>query len=297
MLYFYPAKNFTMIRITPKVCLTCCFFPFFAVHAQEPAGLSAMPSAVAAAYAADRQQAFAFTVNPAALSGIRSFSGGFYAEQRFLLREVQLFRFALARPTRAGNFGLSLTHDRIAAFQGSGLSIAYARPVGSVMDLGILFRYNTQKIREYDNAQAFTAVMGMRWKLGQRVYGGIVLDNPLRSGWSDRGEKLPATYTSGWGFSFSPQCRMVTELVKTEGQPLLALVGISYDPADRLVLEAGVRSGVSGWYVGAGVRWRQWEAHSLLNWHPQLGFSPALTLLFRSPEKQSFPSADLAIQY
>ncbi len=61
-------------------------------------------------YSSQSADVFSFTGNQAALAALKKFSGGVYAERRFLLEELSQYAAAFVVPTSSGNFGLQANY-------------------------------------------------------------------------------------------------------------------------------------------------------------------------------------------
>lgn len=90
---------------------------------------------------------FSFTSNQAALAGAKFAAVGVYGERRFMLEETSLYGLALALPTKnLGNFGVMVNYSGFSNFNENKAGLAYARSLGSKVDIGIQFNYYGYRI-------------------------------------------------------------------------------------------------------------------------------------------------------
>ena len=73
---------------------------------------------------------------------MKNASAGVYGERRFLLDELSLYQLAIAVPTNSGNFGVKAGYYGFSDYNESQMGLAYARKLGSKVDIGVQFNYN-----------------------------------------------------------------------------------------------------------------------------------------------------------
>ncbi len=265
-----------MKRITPLLCTILMHLPFVKNYAQP----TAQPCLGATAYNPARADAFAFTINPAALASLQKTMAGIYVEQPFLIQQAGFYRAVSAFTVKKEHFGLRADQSGIPAFRETRLGAAYGRSLGRVLDAGLLFEYAGYRLRGYGTAMAVTAGVGLIWHGNEKVHGGISLYNPVRVPWRPTGERMPAIYRVGVGYAASGRFYIHTELIKEEEKPVDILAGVQYSIAPGITLCAGLRSGLSSIYAGGSIGWSHFRALLSVSHHPELGISPGIALLY-----------------
>lgn len=232
-------------------------------------------------YSTQFKDAFSFSANAAALAGVKKFSAGVYSERRFMLQELSAYSFAAALPTSNGSFGLRGDYAGGQLYKEMDLGFAYARKLGSKVDVGVQFDYFAVNSSGYGAASAITFNGGAIFQLTDVVQTGVHVYNPvgMRLGKSGE-EKLPSIYAAGIGYDASPQLFIGAEARKVEDQPLTINAGLQYVFADKLVARGGISSATSVYYIGFGVQLKSLRVDATASFHPYLGVSPGLMLIY-----------------
>ncbi|MEO6489828.1 MAG: hypothetical protein ABIO04_07820 [Ferruginibacter sp.] len=245
-----------------------------------------MPYLNLGAYSKQQADVFSFTGNQAALASLKDISAGVYGERRFLLSENSLYSVAAAIPTSLGNFGLQVNYAGFKNFNESKIGLAYGRSLGSKVDIGIQFNYYGYKIPSYGNASTFNFEAGAIVHFSEKFNGGVHIYNPIAGKLGKSGdEKLAAAYKLGLGYDASDNFYVSAEVIKEEDIPVNVIGGVQYRFKKQFFARAGFLSETSGGYAGVGVAWKDLRVDISANYHPQLGFSPGLLLIFNFKKK------------
>lgn len=234
-------------------------------------------------YSSQFKDAFSFRANAASLAGVKNFSAGIYSERRFLLQELSSYSFAAALPTSTGNFGISGDYSGGSIYNETRLGLAYARRLGSKVDVGLQFHYFSMKAASYSSASAITFNAGAIFHITEQVQTGLHIYNPAGMKLGTE-EKLPSVYAAGIGYDASPQLFIGAEVQKTEDQPLTVNAGLQYVFADKLIARGGISSATSVYYIGFGVQLKSLRVDATASFHPYLGVTPGLLLLYAPPK-------------
>ena len=89
------------------------------------------------AYSINHVDVFSFSSNQAALAQIRNPAIGVYGEKRFLLDAANMYSAVVVLPTKQGNFGIQVDYFGFKNYNESQIGFAYARNLGSRLDVGI----------------------------------------------------------------------------------------------------------------------------------------------------------------
>ena len=239
-----------------------------------------MPYISLGAYSTKQSDPFSFTNNQAALAQVKSAGAGIYGERRFLLADNSIYGSALVLPTKMGNFGLQTNYAGFKNFTENKVGLAYARSLGSKVDVGIQFNYYGYRIPAYRNAASVNFEIGAIVHLTDKLNAGIHVYNPVGGKLGKQGEeKLASAYKFGIGYDASDNFYVSTELVKEEDKPVNVTGGIQYHFLKQFFARAGFISETGGGFAGAGVGWKNLRLDVSASYHPQLGFSPGLLLI------------------
>ncbi len=239
------------------------------------------------AYSRNHIDAFSFTANQASLAGIKHPSAGVYGERRFMLDATTMYSAVVVVPTAKGNFGLQADYFGFKNYNESQLGLAYARSLGSKVDLGIKFNYYSVKIPVYGSGSNINFEIGTILHLTEKLHAGIHAYNPVGGKFSKNSEeKLAAIYTFGLGYEPSENFLITTEISKEENQAVSITGALQYNFLKQFFARLGVESETGNAFGGAGISWKSFRLDINAAYHPQLGFSPGLLLILNLNKKQ-----------
>ena len=262
------------------------FFDTF-LHAQALRRPLAAPYIGLGAYSINHIDAFSFTSNQAALAQPKSTAIGVYGERRFLLAETNMYSAVGVLPTKQGNFGFQADYFGFKNYNESQLGIAYARSLGSKLDIGVKFNYYSYRIPGYQNSSAVNFEIGAIAHLTEQLHAGIHFYNPVGGTLSKtNNEKLGSIYKFGLGYEPSENFLVSIEIVKQENLPVNVNAGVQYNFAKQFFARAGIASENESPYGGAGISWSNIRVDLSASYHPQLGYSPGLMLIVNFKSKE-----------
>ncbi|MGQ0740456.1 MAG: hypothetical protein ACT4OJ_15510 [Bacteroidota bacterium] len=234
------------------------------------------------AYSINHVDVFSFTSNQASLAQLKNPAAGVYGERRFMLSELNSYTAAIGLPTRSGNFGLKANYFGFSDYNETQLGLAFARKLGNKVDVGAQFNYNGISISSgYGNSSAISFELGTVLHISERLQVGIHANNPVGGKFGKNGEEeILSVYTLGFGYDASEKFFVSAEIVKEEDRPVNVNAGIQYKFIPQLMARAGMSSGTSSAWLGLGLTIKSFRLDVTTNYHPQLGITPGLLLLF-----------------
>ena len=239
------------------------------------------------AYSINHVDAFSFTSNQAALAQIKNSAAGIYAEKRFLLSSTNMYSAIAVLSTKQGNFGLQADYFGYKNYNESQIGLAYARSLGSKLDIGIKFNYYGFRIPAYGNSSVVNFELGAIAHLSEKLHAGIHAYNPVGGKLSKTdNEKLSSIYKFGIGYEASDKFFVSTEIIKEEDQPVNVDVGVQYNFMKQFFVRAGTSTETTNSYVGAGISWKNFRLDISGSYHQQLGFTPGLMLIVNFNNKE-----------
>lgn len=225
---------------------------------------------------------FSYTSNQASLSQIKTGAIGVLSERRFMLKELTRYCAAVATPTKLGGVALGMDFTGSKDFSQSKLGLAYGRSLGEKAGLGIQFNYARVHISGYGDAGSISVELGCLLHLTEKLHGGCHVYNPFGWGFGAHSEeKLPSVYTFGLGYEVSEQLLIHSIIEKEGGRKVNVNLALHYAMAEQFFLRGGISSGEGFSFAGAGLLWKNFRTDLCASWHPRLGFSPSLLLVFR----------------
>lgn len=240
------------------------------------------------AYSINHVDVFSFTNNQASLAQMKNASAGVYGERRFMLNELSLYQLAIAVPTNSGNFGVKLGYYGFSDYNESQIGLAYARKLGSKMDIGVQFDYNDIQLNGYGNSSAINFEIGTVFHLTDKLHAGVHAYNPVGGKYGKNyEEKLASIYTVGLGYEASDKFFVSAEIEKEENQPVNVNAGMQYKFLPQLMARVGIATNTSNAYAGIGLFLKTFRLDAVVSYHPQLGITPGLLLIYDFKKKQN----------
>ena len=239
------------------------------------------------AYSLHHVDIFSVAENVASLAEIKDPAVGVYGEKRFLLAETNMYSAIVAVPTKEGNFAFQADYFGFKNYNESQLGIAYARNVGSKLDLGIKFNYYSFRIPGYESPSTVNFEIGAVVHLGDKVNAGLHVYNPVGGHLSKTSnDKLSSVYSFGLGYEASENFLISAELIKTEDSPINLDAAVQYDFAKKFFARFGLATENETPFGGAGVSWDNFRVDVSASYHPQLGLTPGLQFIMNLKAKQ-----------
>ena len=246
--------------------------------------LSARYTAIGA-YSKNFTDAFSGAGNQAALAQIKEATAGMYGERRFMLKELSNYAAAIALPSKLGGFGLAARYFGGSNFNTSQIGLGYGRKLSDKIDIGVQFNYNMIQLAGYGSSSTVNFEAGTILHLTDKMHIGIHVYNPAGGKFGKgNGEKLASVYTSGIGYEASAAFFVSAEISKEEDQPVNINAGMQYIFAGRFFTRLGVAAATGSYFFGLGLQWKTCRVDAATAWQAQLGFTPAIMLLFNFHE-------------
>lgn len=244
-----------------------------------------MPYLNLSAYSAKQTDPFSFTGNQAALAKATTGGIGVYGERRFLLADNSVYAVAATIPTKLGSFGIQVNYAGFQNFNEQKAGLAYGKSLGDKVDIGIQFNYYGYKIPAYQNGSAVNFEGGAIFHISEKLNAGVHVYNPVGGTVDKRNdEKLATVYKFGLGYDASENFYVSSEIVKEQNQPVNVTGGFQYRFQKQFFAKAGFRSDNSTGYGGIGFLYENLRIDVAASFHPQLGISPAILLVYNFKE-------------
>lgn len=240
------------------------------------------------AYSIRHTDIFSFTANQAALAQLQQAAVALYAEQRFMLKELNNITAAVGIKTNSGNIGMKANYYGNPDYNELQLGLAYGRKLGAKVDIGAQFNFNNIAISSgYGSAAAISVDIGTVWHISERLHTGLHVANPVEGKLGKtKQEKLASVYTIGFGFDASEKLMCSAEIQKEENQPVNVNAGIQYKFVKQVLVRIGISSVTSSGWFGAGLFLKTFRVDFTASYHPQLGITPGILLLYQLKKKK-----------
>ncbi len=269
-------KTFFHFAVAATAGMSC----FSEIMAQQPRAAIQQPYTTLVTYSKAQSDAFSFTGNQAVLAKLKNDGAGIFSERRFLLSEAGFYALAAAFGTAAGNVGLQMNYTGSADFNEQKMGFAYAKNLGSKIDVGSQFDYYSYSIRGYKKSATVNVEIGMMLHLSSKLNAGVQLINPVNKPRNKEVKKSPAAvYKTGFGYDVSEEFFLTAGFIKEEDAPVNFTGGFQYHFQQQFFVRAGFSSDTGSGYAGAGLVWNKLRLDVTGGFHPKLGFSPGILLM------------------
>lgn len=260
------------------VVLLFTFFQTMAQTVRQP--LSSLYPGIGA-YSKNVADPFSMIVNPASISNLKVAGAGVYSERRFLLNALTQYTAVAGFKTSSGNFGVQADYFGYNNYNESQLGLGYGRSLGSKVDVGVKFNYYNLRLTTYGSASTFNFEAGVVMHLSDKLHAGFSVFNPVGGELNkETKEKIAAVYRGGFGYEASDRFFITAEIIKEENKNVGVNAAFQYAFIKQLFLRGGINTLNSQPFVGVGLKLGQMRIDFATNYHPQLGISPAVMLLF-----------------
>lgn len=240
------------------------------------------------AYSLNHVDVFSFNNNQASLAQAKNISAGVYGERRFMLDELSFYQLAIGVPSKSGNFGVKAGYFGFSEYNESQIGLAYARKLGTKLDVGVQFNYNGVQVSGYGNASAVNFEIGTILHLTDKLNAGVHAYNPVGGRFGKNAEeKLASVYTIGLGYEASDKFFVGAEIEKEENQVVNINAGMQYRFLPQVMARAGIATNTSNIYAGVGLFLKTFRIDVVASYHPQLGITPGLLLIYSSSKKKT----------
>jgi hypothetical protein len=235
-----------------------------------------------AGISAGLEDAWAVMNNPAGMARYSYFSLVSGIEQRFLMKELGQYSFAITYPVDKGCLGFSAAFSGYSSFIDQKLCISYGRLFGKNFLSGLSLVYTFQKAG--DDSRAIHQVsyeIGAIVLLSQKISFAFTAFNPFQLYYhSGSYASLPSIIEMGLSFRYSPSLMIHLELEKDLDLPPLVKIGIEYIFNDLVALRGGIKGFPASYSFGAAFRNRQFLFEIASCYHQYLGFTPGITFQY-----------------
>lgn len=229
---------------------------------------------------------WAISHNQAGLARLTDPAGGFYFENRYLVKEMGLGVAAFALPTTSGVFGLSLSYFGYSQYHESKIGLAYAKSFGEKLSAGAQFNYMYTFVGgDYDNATGnVTIEAGVIYELLPNLNIGAHIFNPTRAKLASvddlYDEYIPTIFRFGMAYHFSDKVLLSLETEKDIDRKPVFKAGIEYQLAGQFYIRGGVGTNPTQNAFGFGFQTGSLTIDLSTSFHYVLGYSPQASIKF-----------------
>lgn len=216
--------------------------------------------------------------NQAGLANLDSMSFGVFAENRFLLTDLNLYALAFALPTKSGTFGIGASYFGNGGYNETKIGLAYGRKLFESLSIGAEFDFLALAIEDNGSKATFTFGLGIQYQINSLIAVGGHIYNPIRQNLTDQSvDKLPAILKIGLAFTPSEKAMFALEAEHNMDKNTMFKAGFEYQVVEKLYLRAGFNTNPTAFTFGVGLHLKSFDIDIAGGFHPVLGYSPAMS--------------------
>jgi hypothetical protein len=237
---------------------------------------------------------FSTTTNQAGLAFMNEFAFGIYSDRKFVSAQTNNFNVAIAMPfgQKIGAFGLSVNYYGFRLYNETKMGLAYARKFGEKFSAGIQFDYLRFFIQENGQKNIFTLEAGFQYRPWKMLTFGAHIYNPIPYKMDKVfDERLPTIVKVGLGYEPSPKVLIAAEYQQDINHRPQFKGGAEYRPMKYLNIRAGVQTTPFSVSLGVGTAVKGFRLDAGSNYHPVIGFTPQLSVIYGFVPKKKNQSA------
>jgi hypothetical protein len=220
--------------------------------------------------------------NPAGMAFCENTSAAFYYENRFLVRSMAQQTGAFTLRTRYGTLGATLGYTGDALYHSLNSGLGFALKLGNRFAAGIRLDYlSTALGEEYGKRSNVTFDAGIQLKITEKLAFGVQVCNPFEVKLADyAGERIPSVYRAGFAYTLSDRLIFAAEVHKTSGFAAGLRTGAECRISKSVYARIGLCTAPVRYTFGFGTLLKQFRIDISSAFHPQLGYSPQVSLSY-----------------
>jgi len=226
--------------------------------------------------------------NEAGLSGINRFEVAAYAENRYLIKDLDFIALSIAIPSSLGTLGLSILSIGTTGYYETKAGISYGKKFGKTFSAGIQINYYQFSFQENkENDHQLSCHLSINTEINSHLLISSRITNPVSFFQKKENyEPLQPKFSLGSKVNFSENFIWLLQLDKDLEQYFNLKTGFEYNPIKQLSLRVGVFTNPFCYSFGIGLFMGRFSIDCGSIFHQQLGISPSISLKYSSKAKK-----------
>lgn len=252
------------------------------IHAQSLTSPVGAASVASGNTSLTRKEFWSVFNNQAAMAWNQQAGAGIFAENRFLIPDMNRIAAGIILPIKRVVLGFTADQSGGQAYAETKAGLSAALKLGNHISAGLQLDYFHMKIPEgYNNHYLITFEGGLYADITEQINFGIHIFNPLRSKWNQTEERMPACIRGGISYQAEPSLSIYLEANKSTALPVILSAGAEYRYKQVFILRAGITNGLSKYCFGIGVVRKNLRIDLASSVHSWLGFSPHVSITYQ----------------
>ena len=220
---------------------------------------------------------------------MKEISAGVSFENRFLISALSSRLAGFVLPTGGGSFGLSYRAFGYSQYNESVIGIAYGKKLAEKISAGIQLDYVSLQLPDIYGKKGFiTFEAGVQAVPLENLTLGFHLFNPLRQDLTGyAGEMYNSNTSFGAQYTFSEKVTGMMEIYKESSYRPSFRSGIEYHVVKPVYIRAGMTTQPFQNSFGFGFEYKTFRIDLASLYHPVLGYTPSVSLIWKAPEKNT----------
>lgn len=274
------------------------FFIANSFAGNDPTLMGANTISLGRAFTGVRGNLWALSYNPAGITGLKNTEVGFFAEQRFAMKELTYGGVAFAMPFKDKHYiGAEMGSFGYSNYKENKFSFTYATTILNFLNIGTKLNVANVNIPGQGSGTPFWLDIGMNVAVMKGLTFGVSGFNVNQAKLKTQYERenMPTVLTAGVSYLPSDKLMIVADVQKSSTLDGVSLRGgIQYAIAKGFTARAGATSKPTSLNFGAGWQWKQKITIDVAaSVHETLGFTPSFSLSWKFGKKPSVEEGEV----
>ena len=221
----------------------------------------------------------AYLENCSLLSEITKPKISLFAENKFMIKELQSFNLNVAIPFNNISCDVTEKYFGNTILKSHQISLSVAKKIDPRLGLGVKWRYGKILTPNQVSSCYISGSIALIMNPSSNFSVGIGADNIINVFYKNQGsEKLKGVYKIGAGVDCTNEIYLGLKMVKASGERILSMGAIHYQLGAAAKIKYGINFNTMSNEVGVDLMTKKIVLMFDINYHPQLGPSTFLAL-------------------
>ncbi len=214
-------------------------------------------------------------------AGLAGLSGPVLAtgyRSNLLSSDISTRSIVFAYPLKSDVFSVALQEYGFSSYSEQKAGLSWCRVFGA-LSMALNVNLHQVQIDSYGSSRAFSLEAGFQYMLSKKLILGSHLSNPGQMNFDrSAGAEIPTAIEMGASFQLSDKLLLSGSLVNRFNYSSDFHTGLDYKPLSCLSFRAGLNLNPFRQFAGFGYKYMHLEVDAAASYHPELGYSPQVSL-------------------
>ncbi len=201
----------------------------------------------------------------------------------YLCKELSSLQAAFLMPNKVIDYSALLTYYGYSNYNEIHCGLSVSKLLVDNFSLGVrLFYYRLDYIGNEEVINRVSADIGLSFHIVDNIDMSMLLTNPIRVGYTTDLSRyfLPIYMALGLNYTPTDRLKVQAEVAKDANYPIEGKLALAYQPIDSFDIRVGVCSSPFIPTLGVGLKMNLLNIDIASSYHPELGFSPSIGLVY-----------------